>query len=335
MAKRKIERIGLIGVGKHGSRYAKHIVYDFDDLELAAITRRDPERLRADAARLGVAAYPSAQALIDGARVDALIAVVPPYLHLDIVRAAAAAGLPLLLEKPAAPSLDIGRAMLAALAAKPVPVMVAQTLRYNGAVRAMRVLCAELGEITSLTLSQRFEPSPLQWLDDPERSGGGIVLHTGVHSFDLLWHLTGCELEAVTAQVTRNRTRHTEDNCAATVALAGGRMLATVSLARTAGGRVGTIEVAGEQATLVADHIQNRLHVVRGREVEEVALSAGTPTVREVVRDFVASLRAGEAMPISLRDGLRAVAAVDACRRAAETGTRVRVEALPPEVASP
>ena len=335
MRKRKIERIGLIGVGKHGSRYATHLREDFADLELAAIARRDPERLRADAARFGAAGYADHRALIDSGRVDALIAVVPPYLHLDIVRAAAAADLPLLLEKPAAPSLAAGRAMLEALGRDPVPVMVAQTLRYNSAVRAIHGLRGRIGAITSLALSQRFEPSRLEWLDDPARSGGGIVLHTGVHSFDLLWHLTGCQLESVTAQVASIRTERTEDGCAATVRMAGGRMLATVSLARTAGGRTGLIEMAGEQATLVGDHIQNRLHIVRGRDVEEVALAAATPTVREVVRDFVASLRAGEPVPIPLRDGLRAVAAADACLRAARSGARVAIETLPPEATAP
>ncbi len=35
-------RIGIIGTGKHGSRYANHIVNDIDGLELTAISRRSP-----------------------------------------------------------------------------------------------------------------------------------------------------------------------------------------------------------------------------------------------------------------------------------------------------
>ncbi len=335
MTKRKIERIGLIGAGKHGSRYARHIREDFADLELTALSRRDPERLRADAQNYAATAYADYRDLIASGTVDALIAVVPPHLHRDVVRAAAAADLPLLLEKPAAPSLAVGRDMLAALAARPVPVMVAQTLRYNAAVRAIRARRDLVGTITSLSLSQRFEPSPLEWLDDPERSGGGIILHTGVHSFDLLRHLTGLELESVTAQATRLRTLRTEDGCAATVALSGGQALATVSLARTAGGRTGAIELAGDRATLVGDHILNRVRIVRGRDVEEVPIAAGLPTVREIVRDFVTCLRAGAALPIPLVDGLRAVAAADACARAARTGSRVAIEALAAATAAP
>jgi len=37
-------RIGIIGTGRHGSRYARHIVADVEGLELAAISRRSSER---------------------------------------------------------------------------------------------------------------------------------------------------------------------------------------------------------------------------------------------------------------------------------------------------
>ena len=34
-------RVGIIGIGKHGQRYAKHIREDVDELELVAVSRRD------------------------------------------------------------------------------------------------------------------------------------------------------------------------------------------------------------------------------------------------------------------------------------------------------
>ncbi len=36
-------RIGIIGTGRHGSRYANHIVNDCQQLQLAAIARRSEE----------------------------------------------------------------------------------------------------------------------------------------------------------------------------------------------------------------------------------------------------------------------------------------------------
>lgn len=327
MPPRRVERIGLIGLGKHGLRYARHITGELPDLRLAAIARRDPGRLDA-ALAFGAAAFADYRTMIAEAGLDALIAVVPPTLHLDIVRAAAAAGLPLLLEKPAAPTLADGRAMLATLRRQPIPVMVAQTLRYNAVVRAMLAARPRIGRVRSLSFTQRFEPSPLDWLDDPARSGGGMALHTGVHAFDLCRVLSALEVDRVTCQMQSIRTRHTEDNFAATLELGGGAALATVACARVAGGRNGHVEVAGETGTLVGDHVLGTAALVAGTAVEPLAVGAGVATVREVVRDFVDAVRAGAPPPIPLAEGLRAVAIVDACYAAARGGGAAPVAAL-------
>lgn len=331
---RAIRRLGLIGLGKHGARYARHIREDLSDLELVAIARRDADKAAAAARELGVAAYTDYRTLIERAEVDALIVVVPPTLHVDVVRCAARAGIPVLLEKPAAPNLAAGRELLAAVRAHPIPVMVAQTLRYNAVVRTLQGALPSIAPLRSLTFTQRFERSPLGWLDDPAQSGGGIVLHTGVHAFDLLRLLTGHAPEAVTCQLQAVHTRRTEDHFVATVRLAGGAALATVSCARTAGARNGHIELSGERGTLFGDHVLNHAERVVGTTVEALSVGTATPTVREVVREFVAALRSGAPMPITLADGLRAVAVAEACYAAARSGEMAAVESLDDEVST-
>jgi predicted dehydrogenase len=206
--------------------------------------------------------------------------------------------------------------------------MVAQTLRYNAAVRAMLAALPRIGTVRSLSFTQRFEPSSLDWLDDPERSGGGITLHTGVHAFDLCRVFSGCEADRVTCQMQSVRTRHTEDNVAATIELGGGAALATVACARVAGGRNGHIEVAGERGTLLGDHVLSRAALVVGSAVEPLPVGDSVPTVREVVRDFVAAVRAGAPPPVPLAEGLRAVAIVDACYASARANAAAPVAAV-------
>jgi len=325
---RRVERIGLIGVGKHGQRYARHLRDDFPDLRLSAISRRDPERLAATARATGAVPFADWRGMFDGADLDAVIAVVPPTLHADIVRAAALARVPLLLEKPAAPTLADGRAMRAALAASPTPMMVAQTLRYNGVVCAMLAARPRIGAVHSLSFTQRFEPSRLDWLDDPVRSGGGMILHTGVHAFDLARLLSGLEPTAVTCQMQAIHTLRTEDNFVATIALGEDAALATVACSRAAGGRAGHVEVAGAGGTLIGDHVHGRAWLVVGSTAQALPVEAALPTVREVVRDFVAALRADAPMPIPIDEGLRAVAVADACYTAARSGRVAAVEPL-------
>lgn len=321
-------RIGLIGAGKHGTRYIRHIRDDCPGVEIVAVTRHDPVKLRATADELGAKAFASPGELIAAGGVDAVVAVVPPTLHLSIVRDAARAGLPVLLEKPAAPNLGEGRDMLAVLEEHPVPVMVAQTLRYNGIVRRLFEERESIGTVHAITLSQRFEKSPLAWLDQPEISGGGVTLHTGVHLFDLLRLFAGYETVRVTCQMQRIHTKNTEDSFAATAWLGDGRALATVSCARTAPGRGGHIELAGERGTLIADHVLGYAKRVVGTTGEELEAGPPVATVRRVVEEFVEAVRGGKPVPVPLADGLRAIAAVDACYRAAATGQVADVEPL-------
>jgi predicted dehydrogenase len=321
-------RLGLIGTGKHGSRYARHIREDLPDVTLAGIARADPVKAAATARALGCRAFGTFDALLAAPDVDAAIAVVPPTLHLDIVRAAAQHGKPLLLEKPAAASVAAGRAMLAALADRPVPVMVAQTLRYNAVVRALLANREAVGTVHSLCLSQRFERSSLAWLDDPAMSGGGMALHTGVHCFDLLRLLTGLEADAVACQMARVNTERTEDSFAASIRLGGGRVLATVSGSRATGGRTGHVELAGVAGLLVGNHVAHHAKLVVGTETRSIELGEPVATVREVVKDFVRALRAGSPMPVPLDEGLRAVAIAEACGAAARSGSTVAVDPL-------
>jgi predicted dehydrogenase len=322
-------RLGLIGVGKHGQRYARHIREDFSDsLELVAIARRDHARAAETASALGCRHYGDYRELIAAPDVDAVIAVVPPSLHLGVVSAAARARRPLLLEKPAAVSVATGRLMLAELDAHPVPVMVAHTLRYNAVVRTLLAQRAAIGAIHSISLSQRFEPSVLPWIDDPAQAGGGITLHTGVHSFDLLRVVTGSEADRVTCQLQAVCTRQTEDGFAAGIRFAGGQILATVSGARTARGRTGHIEVAGEQGTLVGDHVLHYAYLVRGTEKQPLETGPPAATVRETLRDFATAVRAGTPVPIPLSEGLRAVALAEACYLSDRSGIAAPVEAI-------
>ena len=72
-------RIGLIGAGKHGSRYAKHIVEDLQQARLVALCRRNREYGEQLAAAYRCTYYSDFQELIADSSVEAIIVVVPPH----------------------------------------------------------------------------------------------------------------------------------------------------------------------------------------------------------------------------------------------------------------
>jgi predicted dehydrogenase len=320
--------IGLIGVGKHGSRYAHHIIQDLPGIRLVALARRNLELGRQQATAFDCRAYADFRDLMAAPDVDAVIAVVPPTLHGEIIETAAALRRPLLLEKPAATSVAEGRRMLHAMREARIPVMVAQTLRYNGVVRAVLSAREQIGRLHSLTVSQHFEPSRPGWIDDPAVAGGGVIMNTGVHSFDLVRLLSRLEAERISCEASAIRTAQTEDNFSALIRLSDGTALASITGSRATASRSGAIELAGEHGQLIADHLLNTASLVRGASVTPVPLPPPVATVRAAVADFASALDRGAAMPIPLEEGLRAVAIAEACYRAARMGQAVPVERI-------
>ena len=320
--------VGLIGAGKHGQRYAHHVVRDVPELRLAALSRQDHARSAEQARQLGCRYHDTWQALVDDPAVEAVVAAVPPSLHPDVAGAVARRRKPLLIEKPLATTGAVACEVARMLRAAAVPCLMAHTLRWNAVVTAMRERIAGLGPLRAMLLNQRFEPSTLGWLDDPTAAGGGIVLHTGVHSFDLVRWLTGREIVRVTCRTFRASTIRTEDNFLAVLELEGSEALVAVNGSRATAGRSGLIDVAGAEGQLLGDHALGWCFSIRGLERTPVPLPETVPTVREAQRAFVRLIVAGETPRTSLEDGARAVLVAEACYRSAERGAAVAVAPL-------
>jgi len=320
-------RIGLIGAGKHGSRYAKHIREDVPEARLAAICRRNRQEGEHLAAAYGCTYHSDFHSLMRDPYIDAIAVVVPPAFHDPIIEAACQTGKHILIEKPFATSLAGARRMREQIAASGVRCMVAHTLRFNTVVQTLKARLPEIAPLYSIYLSQRFEPSPLVWLDHKAESGGGIVLHTGVHSFDLLHFLTGCEVERVWCQLTQVVTKETEDNFAMTCRMSDSLLTGAVFGSRSTRSRSGLIELCGEKGQLVGDHAHGFAYLLKGWERTILPLDPLVPTVREAIRTFVDSVQHGTPFPITVDDGLRAVAIAEACyQSAARGGQGVAVE---------
>jgi predicted dehydrogenase len=306
-------RLAIVGVGKHGARYAKHAAEDLDDVELVAVWRRDAAQGREVARRYDCEYAADARAMVERRDVDAVVFAAVPAILEDLVIAAANAGKRLLVEKPVARDLESGLRIERAIAAAGVYCMAGQTLRFNRVVNRMRDTVATLGRIDSLVLTQRFPPQfTLEWLDDPALSGGGNILHTGVHCFDAIRYITGLEPAEASCTMRSVYTRRTEDNFIAQLTFRDSDALAVVSCSRTPRSRNGAIEIGGEHGQLVGDHVLNVLYRLGAEGREDFALEPPQLAVLEALRQFVAD--GGKAAPrATYRDGLVAVAVARAC----------------------
>ncbi|HEY2385807.1 MAG TPA: Gfo/Idh/MocA family oxidoreductase [Candidatus Binatia bacterium] len=318
--------MGVIGGGKHGERYLRHVP-DVPGLRLVGLCRRDGTRGEAQARAAGCRFYARGEDLIADPDVAAVVLVVPPTRTVRFATAAAAAGKALLIEKPLAPTLAECATIAAAVECAQVTAMVAHTLRFNAVVVALRAALPAIGPLHAAALTQRFETSSLGWLDRRAEAGGGIILHTGVHSFDLLRHLTGDEAVRVTAFASRVDTTETEDNFAATIEMGSG-LLALVGGSRATRGRSGAIELAGHEAQLSGDHVHGRAVRFVGTTSEPLPLGPPAQTVEATLVEFATALAARRAPSIGIADGAAAVALADACYRSIATGRTQAVERL-------
>lgn len=322
-------RTGLIGLGKHGLRYAKHIREDVPGLELAAVCRRNRHSGEAVAREYGCDYVADARRLAERDDIDLIVIAAAPAVIEEVVALAAGRKKKLLIEKPVAPDFAAGLRMLAEIDRHGVYCAAGQTLRLNTVSREIRRRVGELGRLDSLIFSQRFPPQPdLTWLDDPTQSGGGNILHTGVHCFDLCRVLSASEAEWAFCAAHNVHTSRTEDVFAACIGMSSGS-LATVSCSRTTRSRNGLIEVAGEHGQLVGDHVLNTLYRLGPRGREEIALPPPTHTVQALLRTVVEDCRLVRPPTIPFREGLAAVAIADACYRSIASGCKEPV-VIPP-----
>jgi predicted dehydrogenase len=185
-------RWGIIGCGdvtevKSGPAFQKA-----SGSALVAVMRRDLAKAQDYARRHGVArAYDRAEALIDDPGVDAVYIATPPSSHCELALAVAAAGKPCLVEKPMAMNHGECLRMIAACAARGVPLWVAYYRRALPRFLLVRDLLAAgaIGRVTSVHVAVTKPLATTErsnWRFDPAVAGAGLLFDLGSHCVDLL-----------------------------------------------------------------------------------------------------------------------------------------------------
>lgn len=316
--------VGLIGVGRHGMRYVRHLLHDIPTAQLRAIARQSAAKGVPDGLPPSVRVYDSAERLLADPEVQAAVAVVPPTLNPSIAEHAARVGVPLLLEKPLAASLAQADRIMSVSAAG-TPLMIAHTLRFNAALCAFQqqlVDCLHLYQprTLSLQLVVPLRPKPPQ---NPGFAGRGAWLDLGVHIADLLlWWLRPRHLTVQSAQIVRGADG-VETSALVHIVTDEG-IICTLNVAWEGTRRVGAARLEGEQGWLAVDWTAHRLtwgtaHTQLGETVVDEQ-----PTVQACLHAFLHAVRTGAAtMPVPLDAGYQALRVVEAGYRAESQPVRL------------
>lgn len=300
----------------------------------------------------GAADFTDVDALLAAAGValDGAVVAAPNDLHAPVTLRLLEAGIPVLVEKPIAGSLDDAAAIVRAAEETGVPVLVGHHRRHSAYMRAAVECIArgDLGRIAAVQVTTLFHKHPAYFAPEWRRQTGPILINL-VHDVDNLRALAG---EVVAVQAMRsNRIRGFEAEDTAAVLLEfGSGALGTLLLSDAAVSPRSWEQTTGENPAYPRDASQDCIFVsgTHGslaiptmrvwRQAQEPSwyepfvesrIDVG-PTVDPVARqlDHFCDVVQGSAAPlVTAASAMRSLAVTLAIREASATGGRVTLEA--------
>jgi len=311
--------IGLIGAGRHGSRYIHHLLHDLPGVSLTALCRKRIEEGLPSLPTTEIPVYGDYRALIADPAVEAVVVVTPPSLCLEICLEAVKAKKPILVEKPLASTSSEARTMVMAAEEAGVLLMTAQTLRFDSTILLLKERLTEIGPLRYATFTSRIETKVGAQVPSPISGQCGALLEFGVHLLDLVPFLTGEEVVAVRCELDQLPTV-APDTMAIVQAHTVSGLRCVMDIARVGAGRVARTEWVGTKGQIVADWFHQRMSGVIGHSAPFERAVQPQQTILATLHAFVRAIETNSPPPITGRDGCRAVEVADACYRSAELG---------------
>lgn len=197
-------RIGFVGCGQMTELHAANLSR-MKNVRLVGFTDPATERAQKAAGQYGGEVYPTAEAMLDSADLDAAFICTPPRTRGPAEIAAAKRGIHLFVEKPIALDLKTARSVRAAIEESQIISCVGYHWRYLDTVRRAAKLLAghKPGMVLAVWLGSL--PPPDTWWCLMRESGGQIVEQT-THIIDLA-RLFGGEVRRVYAALATRRER--------------------------------------------------------------------------------------------------------------------------------
>jgi len=290
-------KIGVVGVGVMGSNHAR-VLSEMAGVELVGVVDPDRKQRGFVARTVGCAEFADLQTLI-GSGVDAVSIAAPTHLHHEIALACIARGLHVLVEKPIAPTVEEGRAIVAAARRAGVMLMIGHVERFNPAVESIKRAIKDQ-DILSIAIT-RVGPFP------PRMSNVGVVIDLAVHDIDLIRWFTDSEIVEIQPQLS-SAVAEREDIALLQFRTASG-VLAHINTNWLTPFKARTIHVATRDKYLIGDLLTLQVTECFGFQPDGSYsmrhLSVGySEPLRAELRAFVDAIRDGGAPAVTGEEGV-------------------------------
>jgi UDP-N-acetyl-2-amino-2-deoxyglucuronate dehydrogenase len=352
-------RAGVVGLEQyHVTGWVETLEGFPDELEIVALYDPDPERGRTLAplhhdpslrpglgeAYRGVPFGTDLDGLIARHDLDLALVTLPNVDAPAAIERLAAAGIHLLIDKPAARSAAELRPAVTAIRAAGIRAVVGLTRRYTPAARAGRDLVASGGLGRLIAAEASFATSsvavrdPANLLFDRARSGGGVLSWLGVHDVDALLWLSGepiVEVMAMTGSVGQAGLE-VEDVVSVGLRFAGGA-IGTIHggydlPARGYRGRLAlrgldrSVELAGEDELVVLERGDDGRLAERHQAFDVTPAAGYGAQGRAAVTDLLGAIRDDRETEAPIEALIGALEVIDAAYASARTGRLVRLD---------
>lgn len=326
-------RVGLLGAGRIGRVHARSIAVN-PKSRLVAVSDVVASAAEELAATFDAAARPTEEILADSA-IDVVLIATSTDTHADLIEAASAAGKAVLCEKPI--DLDLQRAFQCQVAAAATgrPVMLGFNRRFDPNFAALKASfdAGEVGKGELLSLTS-FDPAPPP--SNYISVSGGLFRDMAIHDFDMACWIFG----AVPKEVTASGSCIIDpaigelgdvDTAVAVLHFADGRMAVVKNSRRAVYGYDQRIELLGSEGLLSAGNVLESTVAkasaagVVSAKPEYFFLERYARAYEAEWSSFVDAVIDGSAVPVTVQDGVNALAVAEAATLSLKTGQTAAV----------
>lgn len=324
-------RVGLLGAGRIGNVHALAIA-SHPQSTLVAVSDVVAENAEKLASEYGAQAVSSADIIADPS-IDAVLIASSTDTHADLIEAATQAGKSVLCEKPVDLSLERALACQQAVKATGKHVMIGFNRRFDPQFVALKtsIDARELGNPELLSITS-FDPAPppISYI----KVSGGLFRDMMAHDFDMAHFLLGAVPQSISATgssiVDPDIGKAGDvDTAVATLTYNDGRIAVIKNSRRAAYGYDQRVELLCSEGLLQANNVLENTIV----KSTDAGISEAKPTYFFLERymkayeaewtAFVEASLSGSAPPVTLNDGITALAMAEAATLSAQLGRAV------------
>ncbi len=324
-------KIGLLGAGRIGRVHAINIA-NHARSQLVAVSDVNEDAARSLADAYGAKAI-SSEAILADASIDAVLIATSTDTHSDLIEKATAAGKAVLCEKPVDLSLERAQRCLNSVEGTGVPVMIGFNRRFDPNFSAIKasITAGEIGKPELLSITS-FDPGPppVAYV----KVSGGLFRDMMIHDFDMANFLMGDAPKTVHAAGTsivdpEIGKAGDVDTAVVTLTYADGRIAVIKNSRRAVYGYDQRVEILGSEGLLSAGNVlENTVSKatkqgVTSAKPEFFFLERYMRAYASEWNAFVAAILDGAANPVSLKDGVAALALAEAATQSVKSGQPV------------